>query len=85
MQSCLELVVGLGSAGEQVVGPSECCLVALREIAVLMIVGDVVDEFFGETGLTGLVETDLSSKPAIGHPGVSETHELLHVDVERTT
>lgn len=36
-----------------------------------MIVGDVVDEFFGETGLTGLVETNLSSKSAVSHPGVS--------------
>ncbi len=50
-----------------------------------MIVGDVVDELFGETGLTGLVETDLSSKPAVGHSGVSETHQLLHIGVNRPT
>jgi len=36
-----------------------------------MIIGDVVDEFFGETGLTGLVETYLSSKSAVGYSGVS--------------
>jgi len=46
-----------------------------------MIVGDVFDEFFGETGLTGLVKAHLASKPAVGHPGVSQPHQLFHIGV----
>jgi len=36
-----------------------------------MVVGDGIDEFFGETGLTGLVKSDLTSKPAVGHPRIT--------------
>ena len=49
---------------------------------MLMVVGDAVDEFFGETGLTGLVKSDLSSKAAVGDPGVPESHELLYVEID---
>ena len=45
-----------------------------------MVVGDGADKFFGETGLTGLVESDLTSKAAVGHVGVSEPYELFDVD-----
>jgi hypothetical protein len=44
-----------------------------------MVVGDVTDEFFGETGLTGLVETDLASKATVGHVGVSESYDFFVV------
>jgi hypothetical protein len=45
-----------------------------------MVVGDVADELFGETGLTGLVESDLASKAAVGHVGVSKSYEFFDVD-----
>lgn len=49
-----------------------------------MVVVDAVDERFGETGLTGLVEANLSSQAAVGHPGVAEPHQLLHVRLQGT-
>jgi hypothetical protein len=70
-QPGLELPVGLAAPGEQAVGPRQRRLVPLGQLAVLMVVGDVVDEILGETGLTGLVEADLSSEATIGHPRVA--------------
>lgn len=47
-----------------------------------MVIGDVIDEIFGETGLTGLVKADLSSKAAVGHSGVAQPHEFFDVDAD---
>lgn len=46
---------------------------------MLVVVVDAVDKVFAKTGLTGSVEPDLASKPAIGDPGVAEANQLLHV------
>jgi hypothetical protein len=50
-----------------------------------MVVGYALDEILGETGLTGLVEADLSSEAAIGDPRIAESYELLDVGVQGTT
>lgn len=51
----------------------------LGEIAFVVFVGDVGDPIFGETGLTGTVESNLASKPTVGDSGVAKPDELLDV------
>ena len=70
-QPLLQLVVGSAAAGQQRVRPVEGDLVPVRQVAFCVLIVDAADEVFGETGLTGLVETDLLSEAAIGDPGVS--------------
>lgn len=45
-----------------------------------MLVGDGINEIFTETGLTGLVKSDLRSKTAAGHSGIPKPDELFHID-----
>jgi len=49
---------------------------------VLVVIGNVVNKVFGETGLTGLVKSDLSSKAAVGHSCIAKSHQFLHVDID---
>ena len=67
------------SSGQQDVGPRKCGLVGLGQVAVGMVVVDLGDEVFGETGLTGPVETDLPSETAVGDAGIAEANEFLDV------
>ena len=80
----LEFVIGFRAPSQQVVGPRQCHLVLLGQITLLMIVGDVVDEFFGETGLTGLIKSNLASKAAVGDSCIAEPHQFLDVDIYDT-
>ena len=80
-KALLELGALFGTAGKQVVGPLECGFVPCGQIAARIVVGDVIDKIFGETGLTGLVEADLASKPAVGDSGVAQPDQLLDVDI----
>ncbi len=68
------------TTGEQRVGPGQRNLVAVGQVTLLMLVSDAIDEILAETGLTGLVESNLCSKPAAGDPSVSQPDQLLHID-----
>lgn len=76
---CLELGIGCMPAGEQNVGPCQCRLVVVGQATVLMVVVDLGNERFAESGLTGRDESDLASQPAVGDSGVAEPDQFLDV------
>ena len=46
------------------------------------IAGDLVDQRFGESGLTGRIEADVASKPAVGDAGIAHPHDFLELRVQ---
>ncbi len=64
---------------EDDIGPCQRRPVVLREVTVLVIVGDFGNQFLAESGLTGRDESDLLSQSAVGDSGVAQPHQFLDV------
>jgi hypothetical protein len=84
-QSSFELAIRSVASGQQNVGPSQSRFVGIGQVALLMIVFDLGNKILGETGLTGLVESNLSSKPAVCDPGITKTNQFFDVFANRST
>jgi hypothetical protein len=83
-QSNFELAIGSVASGQQNVGPSQSRFVGIGQVALLMIVFDLGNKILGETGLTGLVESNLSSKPAVSDPSITKTDQFFDVFANRS-
>lgn len=70
------------TAGEEHVSPSESSLVVIGQRAPAVGIVDRCHEVFGETGLTGRIETDLTSKPAVVYLRIPQAHRLFDVNAD---
>jgi hypothetical protein len=53
------------ATAQHYISPRKCCLGSFGEYNAASVVSNIGHQFFGETGLTGQVESNLKSKPTL--------------------